>query len=266
LNHDDIWLPDHLATGLKKLRETRADFFCGRAAFAVESDVEPDRLFFTECSPYPRKLRECFYHKSFFFEPVSAWILRREAAKEIGQWTASTQLYRSPLEDWVLRAWRKGLKLVETEQITVLKPRLLDASEPGALAYDATPAGISKLIETLDPDGKGLRRLVASDLVRAKGAGTNRGFGFSESRATPVDRLRARLLNPLFAWAYWFTSWDAYDLICQKMGVERGHVLRWALNKRTGESLKPRPDLGPLLEDAKAQLALHDRDQARECF
>ena len=55
------------------------------------------------------------------FEPISGWVVRRTSALKVGPFTPARNLYRSPLEDWLLRAWRAGLKHVNDNRITVLK-------------------------------------------------------------------------------------------------------------------------------------------------
>jgi hypothetical protein len=44
------------------------------------------------------------------------------------------------------------------------------------------------------------------------------------------------------------------DRVCRDSGQARGHVLRWALGRRTGEELPERPAPTTLLEAARAQL------------
>ena len=102
LNHDDLWFPDHLETGLGRLDEEKADFFAGRAAFLETGAAETDDLVIRDVTPDDRSLAGAFVHTPAYFEPVSTWILRSEACRRVGPWRASTELYRTPLEDWVL--------------------------------------------------------------------------------------------------------------------------------------------------------------------
>jgi glycosyltransferase involved in cell wall biosynthesis len=66
LNHDDIWLPDHLEIGLDGLKRSSADLFVSRAAFSIKTPLETDRLTFTEISPPRRRLEEAFWRPFFY--------------------------------------------------------------------------------------------------------------------------------------------------------------------------------------------------------
>ncbi len=121
LNHDDVWLPDHLETGIRALEATQADLFIGQAAFAVKEGRDLDLVLFENISPRNRTLGATFSSAYYLFEPMSAWIVTREAATRVGPFKPAGDLFRTPLEDWLLRAWRKGLNQIEGSEVTVLK-------------------------------------------------------------------------------------------------------------------------------------------------
>ena len=256
LNHDDVWFPDHLQTGLQCLDANDADFFMGRAAFAAPTQLEPDRLVFTEASPVAPRYADGFCLKPFYFEPCSAWILRTEAAHSVGAWNASTDLYRTPLEDWVFRAWRRGLKLVSTDAVTVIKPRVLQNTPAGQFGYNQTLEDYGYWAKGTRKDPEGLRRLIADDLVRARAAGIERSFEWEANSKTGLAAQLAAGLNRKTAWLYRLTGYDWFDRIHQRRGLDRGRALRKALKRRTGETLQPRPDLNLLLADAREQLRI----------
>ena len=255
LNHDDLWLPEHLELGLSRLDASGADFYAARAAFVQAGAAEPDRIEFVAVTPRDRTLSQAFYHAPAYFEPSSGWILRREAAAAVGAWRASTELSRTPLEDWVLRAWRVGLRLIGDERITVLKPRLLEQVPGGQAAYDAHPVILDRLAHVLTDEPQRLRqRIEAVDARAPRGPGRDI-FGYARSGSMRLEDRAARWLNPWSAALYRVTGFDVMERLCRDLGLKPGFVLRWALMRRTGETLGDRPDLNGLVAAAREQLS-----------
>ncbi|MCJ7524905.1 MAG: glycosyltransferase [Candidatus Aminicenantes bacterium] len=110
LNHDDLWLPDHLET-LVKLIETRQ----AHLAFARGIAILPDgsrRLLGGGAS-------------GAFYQPLAdvhatLWLCRRELFNEVGPWRHSRSCWAAPSQDWLLRAWRLGKKIVASDRVTVI--------------------------------------------------------------------------------------------------------------------------------------------------
>ncbi|WP_291764626.1 glycosyltransferase family 2 protein [Maricaulis sp.] len=253
LNHDDLWFPDHLETGLGRLDEEKADFFAGRAAFLETGAAETDDLVISDVTPDDRSLAGAFVHTPAYFEPVSTWILRSEACRRVGPWRASTELYRTPLEDWVLRAWRTGLKLVGEERVSVIKPRLLARLAADVKAYDRHPPGLDRIADDITRAPDQVRSGIASWLLERSVDGQPGGFDY-RADGGELHARAARMLTPASAEDFHRTGQDVMDRVCRDSGQARGHVLRWALGRRTGEELPERPALTILLEAARAQL------------
>ena len=253
LNHDDLWFPDHLSSGLRHLQRTGADLFAARSAFVSPLAAEGGRLVFQELSPVKRRLSRAFTHAAYYLEPTSSWILSRRACDRVGAWHASATLYRTPLEDWLLRAWRAGVRLVDTDHVTVIKPRLLDSTPADVHAYGQHPPELDAWAAAMATDSGQLRAQIHSDVARVASMGLSRSF--QRPRGAPgsdADRL-ARQLTPLSALIYFLTGRDVMEQVCRDMGVKPGSVLRWALSRRTGETLRPRPPLDGLVAAARAQ-------------
>jgi len=109
LNHDDLWFPDHLETLLKTIEREKADL-----AFARGISYFPDgsRQFL---GAVPEKT----------YQPVtdihaSLWLHRRELMETVGLWRLSRNCWAVPSQDWLIRAWKKKVKIVPSDRVTVL--------------------------------------------------------------------------------------------------------------------------------------------------
>ena len=107
LNHDDFWLPDHLARALEELDETRADLvftLCER--IGMESAI-------TNASAKGG-------YDPIHFVPASCWVLRREMFAKMGPWRSSRKMFLIPSQEWIHRAWKAGSHLRLCPHLTVV--------------------------------------------------------------------------------------------------------------------------------------------------
>lgn len=109
LNHDDLWLPDHLEAALGGIEESGADM-----------------VFTLLCAVGPAGEKElmCLAPEGRYAPqvdvPPSCWLARREFLKEMGPWRPHWQSYNVPSQELLFRAWkaRKEMRLVP--RMTVL--------------------------------------------------------------------------------------------------------------------------------------------------
>ena len=121
LNHDDLWLPDHLAVAVKALEETGADLI-----FTVIEMVRGDG---------PNRLSWAGRVSRLTppgLAPASCWCLRRELIEEIGPWRFYQDCYNFPSQDWLFRAWRAGKDLRSIPRLTVVA--IQSGMRPGSYA------------------------------------------------------------------------------------------------------------------------------------
>lgn len=109
LNHDDIWLPDHLRICREAIVTADADLVYPR--WCVDKNGE-------------RHIRGHF--RGHRYDPTdhqvipSAWFFRRELAAEVGPWCSMHDSYLHPSQQWLFRTWKKRLRMRPTPQVTLV--------------------------------------------------------------------------------------------------------------------------------------------------
>lgn len=263
LNHDDVLLADHLEQAVAALETGGGDFFAGRAAFARFSGQLADGRHapvFSEMTPSGRSLGDVFSRGCEMFEPCSAWVFSRDLALRVGPWRAAASIYRTPMEDWLLRAWRAGARLVDSEDITVLRmlTHYQQTGPQGAYAWDqGEEALLDGLIHEVSASGirSALLGQIGSLGLQVPRLGFSRLLlgvlgGLSEAQ----EQRAAQLLTPSAAIEFLKDGRDPFEQFCIESGLEKGRALRIALRLRTGEELPPCPDFAGLLQFARQRL------------
>jgi glycosyltransferase involved in cell wall biosynthesis len=118
LNHDDLWLRDHLEVGVGVLEARGADLAFARCAVARPHTVEQMQA--GEWSFRTRGEGRHGRYRPGDAVPASSWVLRRELVRTVGPWRPADTLYAAPSADWLFRAHRRGAHLVSTGQVGVL--------------------------------------------------------------------------------------------------------------------------------------------------
>ena len=134
LNHDDLYLPDHLAAAVAWCRETQADLVWSPLLVALpasSADLAADQ-WRMRLSGVP--LDDHYDPRLFVF--ASAWLLTRELADRVGPWRAARETFVSSSQDWLWRAWRSGARMRVTPRVTVL-------AVPASVRKDSYDAGAS---------------------------------------------------------------------------------------------------------------------------
>jgi len=107
LNHDDLWLPEHLETCLAAIDDADLVFteplLIGADGLPVISGMTANGRYEPWTSP-----------------PASSWLFRRELAAEIGPWAAARSRFAIPSQEWLYRAWRRGKKLIAIPRVTLV--------------------------------------------------------------------------------------------------------------------------------------------------
>lgn len=107
LNHDDLWMPDHLATCLGAIGG--GDFVSTLAIVIDRDDVAHLAGVATNHEYAPE-----------FYVPASSWLLRRSLVERVGPWRPAREMYLPPSQEWLFRAWKQGHKLPSVAKPTVI--------------------------------------------------------------------------------------------------------------------------------------------------
>ncbi|HET7436206.1 MAG TPA: glycosyltransferase family 2 protein [Thermoanaerobaculia bacterium] len=107
LNHDDLWLPEHLPVCLDAI--AGADLVFTRTLVLLPdgswtlSGVTRGETYEPWTTPI-----------------ASSWLLRRELAGRIGPWRSAKTIHAVPSQDWLFRAWKSGARLRAVPQVTLI--------------------------------------------------------------------------------------------------------------------------------------------------
>ena len=108
LNHDDLWLPDHLDECIGALERSRADL-----VFALQLEYDPDGRWRVN-GVYPHGFDAAVHPNA------STWLFRYDLALRVGALARRDRVYTYPTRDWLWRAWRGGARLVATNAASVV--------------------------------------------------------------------------------------------------------------------------------------------------
>lgn len=109
LNHDDLWLPDHLEAAVGGIEDAGADLVF-TLMLAVNVTEGKTLVGATSTGRY----------EPYMSVPASSWLLRREVIEEIGPWKFYRECYDAPSQDWLFRAWKAGKELRMVPRMTVV--------------------------------------------------------------------------------------------------------------------------------------------------
>lgn len=110
LNHDDLWLRDHLATCVARLQSGDADL-----VNTIGYAPQPDGSVI-----YYGGSIDGAYNTSMVV-PASLWVFTRELAERLGPWKYTWESHCLPAQEWIWRAARKGARIVPVPKLTVLQ-------------------------------------------------------------------------------------------------------------------------------------------------
>ncbi len=248
LNHDDLWLEDHLEMAVAALSRPSTDFYLGSAAFChaenqLAFDTPNQRLRVSERNR-PEFLWRCLSGPFYFFEPASAWVLRTELAKRIGYWNPPGQVRTMPLTDWLARAALAGARFHIGEAVGVLKINLHHIRKNyAAPIYFQDESYLDILDHFLSLPVEVLRTQIDDDLQSAIANGLLvRDEMFQPIEITESER--DKLSGFLF---YLTTGIVNTAMTGDPSHMSKSHAIH-VLGERTGESFSEFPDPAMVIE------------------
>lgn len=118
LNHDDLFLPHHLVINLERMRSTDADLIC-----CPYAEIQPGQLDRIDRRQVVARVRG--FAPSGRFDPrrfhvASSWFMRREVIESVGPWRLERRTFVTPSQDWLFRAWRRGVRIHCPREISLI--------------------------------------------------------------------------------------------------------------------------------------------------
>jgi hypothetical protein len=173
LNHDDLWLRDHLARARAALGDDPHGFHFARAAFChyagqAHWQATLGRLVFSEFNQ-PQATWRCLDGPNALFEPASAWVLPAALARRIGPWRPPGTVARTPVMDWVCLAARAGARFSFGDAPTVLKLNLHHPPHQDQPTYAMPTPDVADLADWLEASPDRVRARLADDIAQAPG-------------------------------------------------------------------------------------------------
>lgn len=118
LNQDDLYLPWHLDYMLSEMRNSQADIVLTRFAMfnPFDTDLELEDM---DIQSWGHSIHQ----KSFsplHFHVASSWLINRSAVIKTGPWKIEKDLYTTPSQEWLFRAWKAKCKIAYANKISVI--------------------------------------------------------------------------------------------------------------------------------------------------
>ncbi len=247
MNHDDVWLQDHLEHAIETLEKTKKDFFIGKCAFTYRSQFTPGNLKipkFYFSSPDNRTADMSFDKINKVFESVSSWVIKTTHAKRIGYWKDSREIHRSSLQNWVIRAWRNKTKFVFGDKITVLKISTLRTKTSETLYSIKSLADIYILNLLENQNSDSVREFVEKSLEH------NKEHIDIETKVLEnyPKVFRKILINKFTKSVCKYTGLDSFEIFYTFVGLEKGRQMKQLSVNRTGEPLPEKINIKKIID------------------
>lgn len=234
LNHDDLLVKDHISYGLDQMKRSSADFFIGKAANATQ--LLGSQPIVTDTLPRSTDLRRLLTPPLYAFDPSSFWLVKTDYARKVGYWRPATTISRTPLSNWLLRAWGLGGAFVFGDRITGIRLRTHYLRSEGDRYTDQSPEHeyIVRQLEATRPED-------FRDLIREQ----------MQHYGEPVNPDQPEWPMKLASWLYHTAKLDIISILLRIRGKGRkGALLRTISQQRTGDNLQRQPNIDSLVANA----------------
>ncbi|MCY7359136.1 MAG: glycosyltransferase [Rudanella sp.] len=109
VNHDDLWMPNHLEASYSCMLETGADVVFGVGVYVRSA---ADISLIGQLPPGG--------FKPVNYIPASCWLFRRELIERVGNWRSYRDSWFIPSLDWIMRAYRLKVTFASSNQISLI--------------------------------------------------------------------------------------------------------------------------------------------------
>jgi len=122
LNHDDLWLPNHLTSCREALEAVQADLVLGTAANVAANSPKPLQVesihINLEGLGVDHKWTPTELDSGVV--PASCWLVRKEVFLRLGGWRLARDCSIEPSQDFLFRAWRARCRLYTLNLLTLV--------------------------------------------------------------------------------------------------------------------------------------------------
>ena len=251
LNHDDLWLEDHLERSLRAMTTHGSTLHLATAAFVQPAaDLpQPIRVPCADGGTLVR-LRTSMLNGPFdpwrtahpvftVFEPASAWTVDTALARRVGAWAPPRPGGPESVADWLARALRAGARLSSDAVPSVVKVELHKARATHRYAPESPE---HRLLERmLEQPADVIRDEIAADLAPDAPR--------SAKASRHARRIREQRLASMAAYAAFrvvgdprFLALPATSRRLLRGDLRRPRAPQGGVSRRTGEPHRPFPD------------------------
>jgi hypothetical protein len=264
LNHDDLLLQDHLVCALARLKAGDVDFYVGKFANATKLKVADTGVVvpvFTHVLPQGEDLSVLVTPDPWCFDPSSFWVIRTSYAKTVGAWRPANSLWRTPLRDWLMRAWRLGGTFCFGDQVTGLRFWTQNLRSGSPLYANTTPEH-EYMVERMEKEPADATRLfIRQQLEEVSRAAGSAAFPpparpFAAAWCATWRWRLSRAQRLVLMGLYLKLGVDPVSVTSRLRRHPAGALLKGISQRRTGEGLPMQPTIQDFLRDPEAHRVL----------
>ncbi len=247
LNHDDLWLPDHLTLALESLKENNSDIYWGKPVFFTNRSQRNDLVLFKEAPPRDRTLEQVYKRPFYYTEPMSSWVAVAEKIRTLGQMKLSSQTPWEPIKDFALRAYQNKLKLSTGKSVTILKNNMKEVVLPNEKKlnnYEFDSLYLDEIVVLIEQKKtKILLEKINIDLWLSKKLGLARSFINDDAQN-------------IHAPGHFYRSTGIDVMKLKKHSKFKKYMDRMSkiIMRRTGEEIRKQPDVQTTIEQLKSKM------------
>ncbi len=228
MNHDDIWIFDHLEKAVHYLED--AEFYIGRTIYSYKSDDEIPELKLV--SSRFRKIYWSFYKPYTIFEPCSSWVLRTDCISRVGPWRQSIEMHRTSINDFIMRAWRKRIKFYFGDEITCIKTGYHQNVKTNQYEYDYEGMEMFNLLEHFEKTA--FKKELLFDEKKLIPFNPQIKIFFN-GKVKLQSLIYILLFNRITGLLYYYFNFDFFDFLNTFLLKQKGGGMISGVRRRTGE-------------------------------
>lgn len=118
LNQDDLYFSDHLSHCVKEIESTNSDFLVTPAVKVAPSNPEEITYGSYRAEMYAVHPNEEL--SPIIFSIASTWFVRKSIADQLGPWKLESELFVTPSQEWLFRAFKKRVTFFFPKRVGLL--------------------------------------------------------------------------------------------------------------------------------------------------